>query len=276
MHKQFSRPTLNPFGRIKSETGGNLMNIKSIALTVFVAFNVVGCQQPVVEFQSFAPTSSKQQTRSVQNQTTITCRSNSTGTDAVTDIRIEAETTSQMRCQETSSNQVGLNGPNIPRHTGKPIPDARDIIVWNGIPCDLSKILTIPCTGIPPTSFSIVGFPKINWPEIDGPNHKSTGSFVSISVLNSSNTPTLGGSDQTPPSISFQINASSSNAPESHTQASIVWVLTDNESPITSSSHCEAFTLSTNLDLTLTCIATSQGGKASQTVSIKSHEYSSQ
>ena len=243
------------------------MNIKSITLTLFVVFNLVGCQQPIVETQTFMPSSSDQRTFSIQNQTTITCRSNSVGTDT----GIDAETKSQMRCHETGSGQLWLNDPIIPRYTGKPIPDARDIIVRNGIPCDLGKILTVPCTGIPPTSFSIVGFPKINWPEIDGPNN-STGSFVSISVLNSSNTPTLGKSDQTPPNISFQINTSSSDATESHHQASIVWVVTDNESPITSTSHCEAFTLKTNLDLTLTCIATSQGGTASQTVSIKSHE----
>jgi hypothetical protein len=267
MDKQFSRPTLNPFGKIKSETGGNLMNIKSIALTLFVAINVVGCQQPVVEIQTTMPSSSEQQTLSKQNQTTITCSSNSAGTDA--------ETNSQMRCHETSNGQLGLNGPIgtiIPGHAGKPVRDARDIIVWNGIPCDLSDILTVPCAGIPPTGFPNTGFPTISWPEIDWPNNKTTGSFVSISVLNSGSTPTVGESDLTPPNIGFQINASSSDAPESNNQASIVWVVTDNESPITSSSHCEAVRLKTNLDLKLTCTATSQGGTASQTVSIKSHE----
>jgi hypothetical protein len=242
------------------------MNIKSIAI-IIAAFSVTGCQQPIIQEAQTAISSSSQkpkisaQPQSINetisvNQETITCSLTGTATNA------------QMRCHATTGSQLEPDGPItnvIPKPESELLKDPRGT-VWTA-PCELSKIATSPCNEFDPIDFP-TGFPISlpSGPPINVP--QSTGNFVSINV-NASNTPSLEGTDRTPPNIGFQITASSSNTPESKNEATIIWLVTDSESPITASSNCEKIMVNTDVDSSLTCTASSQGGRSSQTVMIK-------
>jgi hypothetical protein len=255
---------------------------KSIAIFIVALISVTGCQQPIVEQAQTTHSSSSDKAKvSAQsqsttetlsvNRTTITCHWTGTASNA------------QMRCHATNGSQLEPTGPItnvIPKPLSELLKDPRVTVVWNTT-CEPTKIATIPCSEFDPIDFPInfpidfpIGFPSgfpislpsgplINFPE-------GSGNFVSINVVNTSNTPSLEGTDRTPPNISFQITATTSNTPASKNGATIVWLVTDSESPITASSNCEKeMVINTDVDSSLTCTASSQGGSASQTVTIK-------
>ncbi|MCL4299195.1 MAG: YncE family protein [Anaerolineae bacterium] len=76
--------------------------------------------------------------------------------------------------------------------------------------------------------------------------------------------------DTTPPTISPQISGTLGNNDWYTDDVTVSWTVSDDESPITSTSGCDATIITTDTaGTTFTCEATSAGGTASQNVTIK-------
>jgi hypothetical protein len=77
-------------------------------------------------------------------------------------------------------------------------------------------------------------------------------------------------SDTTPPLISYTIGGTLGNNDWYTSDVTVTWTVVDNESAITSTSGCGPTTISSDTTgVTLTCSATSAGGTANQSVTIK-------
>jgi hypothetical protein len=95
--------------------------------------------------------------------------------------------------------------------------------------------------------------------------------YRSADVQNSSE-PTLDGcvSDTTPPAITPTVTGSLGSNDWYVGDVSVTWSIVDNESAISSSTGCDATSITTDTSsVTLTCEATSTGGTSSESVTIK-------
>ncbi|MBL8291333.1 MAG: VCBS repeat-containing protein [Bryobacterales bacterium] len=89
---------------------------------------------------------------------------------------------------------------------------------------------------------------------------------ASISVLLNSTGPT----DQTPPSVVPQVTGSFGNNGWYVSNVSVAWTVTDPESTVTSATGCDAATVTSDTaGVVFTCTATSSGGTATQSVTVK-------
>jgi alpha-tubulin suppressor-like RCC1 family protein len=90
-------------------------------------------------------------------------------------------------------------------------------------------------------------------------------SNVPVSVINFDSGP----SDTTPPTITPTITGTLGSNGWYSSDVTVSWAVVDNESAISSSSHCETVTFNTDAETMINCSASSDGGTSSQAVTIK-------
>ncbi|MDQ3548338.1 MAG: RCC1 domain-containing protein, partial [Chloroflexota bacterium] len=174
------------------------------------------------------------------NGTTLTCTATSTGGTTTDTVTIKRDATSPSLDPSVTPDSVLVNG------SASASPNATDAT---------SGVVSASCESLDTTS---VGVKSVTCTATDAAGNVATAS-ASYTVV-----------DATPPVITPTVSGTLGDNDWYTSDVTVSWSVTDDESSISESTGCKAITIDTDTaGTTLTCTATSAGGEASASVTIK-------
>ena len=176
---------------------------------------------------------------------TVTC----TATD---DAGNSASTSAAFAAVDTTAPSIGAL-PNLTQPGTNP---AGEVMTWAATATDIvSGNVAVVCD---PASGSTFGYAvtPVNCTATDAAGNTASAAF------------TVEITDATPPQINVAVAGTLGNNDWYTSNVTVTWAVTDAQSPVTSTG-CDAMTIETDGTVTLTCSATSAGGTATQSITIK-------